>query len=71
MTPTKITFDLGRDQYGRAVHLVREVESNGQVYWTLTRYASDQRDETRTIERLPGLVMRRLVNSAALPKIDL
>lgn len=38
--PRKVTYDLGRDSYGRRIDLIIEGET-----WTLYREAANQRDE--------------------------
>ncbi len=68
MQPSKIEFDLGRDQYGRPVHLMRTRGTNGAINWTIRRQAINQRDDTRQIEELPDEIIRRLIEATAKPR---
>jgi hypothetical protein len=46
--PRKITYDLGRDSYGRRLELIIEGDE-----WTLSREAASQRDEAVWLEITP------------------
>lgn len=66
--PTNITFQLGRDKYGREITLVRHRNERAVVTWSIKRAPADQRDDSPHIDEIPDDVMRRIVNTIATPK---
>jgi hypothetical protein len=45
MKPKRIEYEVGKDEYGRTVTLIRELQSSGKYKNVLARPAANQRDE--------------------------
>ena len=66
---TSQTVEIGRDAYGRRVHMTRRKNYDGKILWSIKSDSVSQRDEGEKMDGLTDENVRQMIEALKVVKL--